>query len=178
MKSELDKVVSQITKQYGANSAYRLSDVPAYDVISTGSLSMNYALGIGGLPSDKVIEIFGKEGTGKTTLVLHISNEFLKHYPEKAVAFIDMEHRLEANWAANFVEDMDRVLVFKPSDAEEGVNIYRDVARTGLVSMIVWDSIGGAPTAKGLEKDANISTFGGNSMIITQFANFAATLSG
>jgi recombination protein RecA len=177
-KSDLDKLVTQLHKQYGDNSAYKLPDIPKYDIIPTGSLSLDYALGIGGLPSNRVGEIFGSEGTGKTTLCLFIANNFLKRYPDRAVVFLDLEHRLEADWASTFVDDPSRLIVLKPSDAEEGVNMYRDMAKSGQVSLQVWDSIGGSPTARGLEKDANTVVFAGNSGIITKFAQYAATLSG
>lgn len=178
--SELEKLIGKISKQYGANSIYTLDNLPNYDVITTGTLSLDYALGIGGLPSNRVIEIFGKESTGKTTLVLHIINEYLKAFTDKVAIFLDMEHKLERDWAKKFVQDWDRLIIVKPSDAEQAINMYRDFAVNDLIPVClqVWDSIGGAPTAKGLEKDANITNFGGNSMIITQFAKYAATLSG
>lgn len=174
----LEKIFAQIKKSYGDNAVYHLSEIPAYDVVSTGSLSLDYALGIGGYPLGRVIEIAGAEGTGKTTGVLHALNNYLKQFPDRGVGFIDMEHRLETDWAENFIDEPDRMIVVKPSDAEEGVNIYRDLAKSGQVSAIAWDSIGGSPTAKGLEKDANTREFAGNSGIITQFAKYATTLSG
>jgi len=174
----LDKLYAQIKKSYGDNAIYHLSEIPPYDVVSTGSLSLDYALGIGGYPLGRVIEVAGVEGSGKTTGVLHSLNNYLNRFPDRGVGFIDMEHRLETDWAENFIDDPSRMIVVKPSDAEEGVNIYRDLAKSGAVSAIVWDSIGGSPTAKGLEKDANTREFAGNSGIITQFAKYATTLSG
>lgn len=175
---DLNKLVAQIKKSYGDSSVYHLLEIPKYDIISTGSLSLDYALGIGGFPSNRVVEIAGKEGAGKTTLALHIIDGLLNRYPDKGVVFIDMEHKLESDWVSNFVKDVDRLIVVKPADAEEGVNIYRDVVRSGQVSAVVWDSIGGSPTSGALKKDANTAVFAGNSGIITQFSRYAGTLSG
>src|SRR5664279_1240040 len=109
MSNDIDKLFANLAKSYGERGIYRLNELPNYDVISTGSLSLDYALGIGGLPLGRVVEIGGAEGAGKTLLSLYLINNYLKQYPDSIAAFIDMEHRMEKDWAANFIKDMDRV---------------------------------------------------------------------
>jgi recombination protein RecA len=170
--------MASITKTYGDKAIFKLDEMPAYDVVSSGSLSLDYAIGVGGIPVGRVTEICGPNNAGKTLLVLHIIDNFLKAYPDKVVGFFDMEQRLEKDWAANFITDMDRVIVIKPGSAEEGINLFRDMAESDLMSLAIWDSIGGSPTAAALEKDAHKQQFAGNSKIITTLAQFAATLAG
>src|SRR5664279_2734031 len=112
---DVDKLFNSLVKSYGSKGIYRLNEIPAYDIVSTGSLSLDYALNIGGLPTGRVVEIGGEEGSGKTLLCLHLADNYLDAFPDKFVAIIDIEHRIEASWAANFIKDTHRVLVLKPS---------------------------------------------------------------
>ncbi len=178
MSKDIDKLFASMAKTYGETGIYKLNDIPDYKVISTGSLSLDFALGIGGIPMGRVTEICGANGAGKTLLMLHFADNVLREYPDKVVAIIDMEHRLEKNWAANFIHDMDRVLVLKPGSIEEGINMFRDLAESGQMAMVAWDSIGGSPTAAAMEKDAHKQQFAGNSKAVTALAQHASTLAG
>ena len=170
--------MNEINKAMGSNASpiRVLSDVEPYDIVSTSSLSLDHAIGIGGLPMRRVIEFIGDPGSGKTTLALSVANEVLNTYPDGAVLYIDIENRLEINWVKKFVKDIDRFVVSQPEDAEEAVDLYRKAARTGMFRLIIWDSIGGAPTRAAFAKEAEKGVFAGNSQIITHLARYAQSL--
>ena len=172
------KLKDKLTKTYGDKSVMFASEIPQYETVSSGSLSLDYAIGIGGIPTNRAIEIGGEPGTGKTTLALHIVDNFLRKFEDKSAVFLDIENRLTADWVAAFVRDMDRVIVLKPDSMEEATNMYRDFVKTGEVCVAVVDSIGGAPTQRVIEKDATIGDVGGNALAVSRFAKFAQTLSG
>jgi recombination protein RecA len=109
---------------------------------------------------------------------MHTLNNALKMYPERYGLFIDLEQKLTTDWMANFVEDMDRVLVINPEHIEQATDRYKDFVRSGEICAVVLDSIGGAPTRRTTEKSAEIASFGGNSIGVGEFARNAATLGG
>jgi recombination protein RecA len=137
----LDVAVSQIEKQFGKGSIMRLgqqSSVPA-EVISTGAISIDYALGIGGIPRGRVIEVFGPESSGKTTLALQVIAEAQK--TGGLAAFVDAEHALDAGYAKKLGVDLDNLLVSQPDNGEQALEIVEVLIRSNSVDVVVVDSV-------------------------------------
>ena len=138
----LELAITQIDKQFGRGSIMRLGDESArakVAVISTGALSLDYALGVGGIPRGRVIEIFGPEASGKTTLALHILAEAQKHGGN--AAFIDAEHALDAAYAKKLGVDVDNLLVSQPDHGEQALEIADTLVRSGALDVIAIDSV-------------------------------------
>ena len=140
-KVALDSALKQIEKLYGTGAIMRLgeSNVMKVDAISTGSLTLDIATGIGGLPKGRIIEIFGPESSGKTTLALHCVAEAQKQGGE--AAFIDAEHALDPAYAANLGVDVDSLLVAQPDNGEQALEITEQLVRSGAIDIIVVDSV-------------------------------------
>ena len=138
----LDVAVGQIEKQFGKGSIMRLGQnkaVAPVDVISTGALSIDYALGIGGVPRGRVIEIFGPESSGKTTLALQVIAEAQK--VGGLAAFVDAEHALDAAYAKKLGVDIDNLLVSQPDNGEQALEIVEVLIRSNSVDVVVVDSV-------------------------------------
>lgn len=137
----LENALSQIEKQYGKGSIMRLgqSDALNIEVIPTGSLLLDLATGVGGLPRGRIIEIYGPESSGKTTLALHCIAEAQKLGGE--AAFIDAEHALDPTYARALGVDVDSLLVSQPDSGEDALSITEALARSGALDMIVIDSV-------------------------------------
>ena len=137
----VEQAISQIEKQFGKGSIMKMSDDKVMDIeaISTGSIALDIALGIGGVPRGRVIEIFGPESSGKTTLALHITAEAQKK--GGAVAFIDAEHALDPSFAQKIGVDIDNLLVSQPDTAEQALEICESLVRSNAVDVIVVDSV-------------------------------------
>ncbi len=138
----LDIAVGQIEKQFGKGSIMRLGQnqaVAPVEVISTGALSIDYALGIGGVPRGRVIEIFGPESSGKTTLALQVIAEAQK--TGGLAAFVDAEHALDAAYARKLGVDIDNLLVSQPDNGEQALEIVEVIIRSGSVDVVVVDSV-------------------------------------
>jgi recombination protein RecA len=138
----IDEALKQIEKQFGKGAVMKLGerDVGVHkDVISTGSISLDLALGIGGVPRGRIIEIFGPEASGKTTMGLHILAEAQKK--KGVAAFIDVEHALDPLYAKNLGVDVDNLLVSQPGTGEEALEIAETLTRSGAVDVIVIDSV-------------------------------------
>ena len=138
---KLDNVLSQIEKQFGEGSLMRLGsdDIKQMPSISTGALSLDLALGIGGVPKGRVVEIYGPESSGKTTLSLHIAAEAQK--AGGVAAFIDAEHALDPIYARNLGVDVDELLVSQPDTGEQALEIADMLVQSGGVDVIVIDSV-------------------------------------
>ena len=138
---KLDNVLSQIEKQFGEGSLMRLGseDIKQMPSISTGALSLDLALGIGGVPKGRVVEIYGPESSGKTTLSLHIAAEAQK--AGGVAAFIDAEHALDPVYARNLGVDVDELLVSQPDTGEQALEIADMLVQSGGVDVIVIDSV-------------------------------------
>src|SRR5260221_6407372 len=137
----IEAALAQIDKQFGKGSIMRLGsrekvDVPA---IPTGALSLDAALGVGGMPRGRVIEIYGPESSGKTTLALHVIAEAQKR--GGMAAFVDAEHALDAGYAAKLGVDIDNLLVSQPDSGEQALEIVEVLVRSGGVDVIVVDSV-------------------------------------
>ncbi|WP_417333236.1 recombinase RecA [Halarcobacter sp.] len=140
-KKSLDLAIKQIDKTFGKGTLIRLGDkeVVPTEAISTGSLGLDLALGVGGLPKGRVIEIYGPESSGKTTLTLHAIAECQK--AGGVCAFIDAEHALDTVYARNLGVDIDNLLVSQPDYGEQALEILETVIRSGAVDLVVVDSV-------------------------------------
>jgi recombination protein RecA len=138
----LELAITQIDKQFGRGSIMRLGDDAAHTkiaTISTGALSLDYALGVGGLPRGRVIEIFGPEASGKTTLALHVIAEAQRTGGN--AAFIDAEHALDAVYAKRLGVDIDNLLISQPDHGEQALEIADTLVRSGALDIVVIDSV-------------------------------------
>ncbi|PRM94445.1 recombinase RecA [Aliarcobacter cryaerophilus] len=140
-KKSLELAIKQIDKAFGKGTLIRLGDkeVIPTEAISTGSLGLDLALGVGGLPKGRVIEIYGPESSGKTTLTLHAIAEAQK--AGGVCAFIDAEHALDVGYAKNLGVDIDNLLVSQPDFGEQALEILETVIRSGAVDLVVIDSV-------------------------------------
>ena len=140
-KKALDAAIAQIEKSYGKGSIMKLNEsrVTAVEVIPTGCLSVDLALGIGGLPRGRIVEIYGPESSGKTTLSLHVIAEAQKL--GGTVAFIDAEHALDPVYARNLGIDTDNLYISQPDNGEQALDIAEALVRSGGVDVVVVDSV-------------------------------------
>ena len=137
----IDLAISQIERQHGKGSIMRLNsdEVIPVTVIPTGSIALDIALGVGGVPRGRIIEIFGHEASGKTTLALHIIAEAQKQ--EGVAAFIDVEHALDPLYAKQIGVNMESVLISQPDTGEQALDIVETLVRSGAVDVVVVDSV-------------------------------------
>ena len=140
-QKSLDLALKQIDKAFGKGTLMRLGDktIEAINSISTGSIGLDLALGIGGVPEGRIIEVYGPESSGKTTLALQITAEAQKN--GKIAAFIDAEHALDVGYAKNLGVDVENLLVSQPDYGEQALDIVETLARSGAVDFIVVDSV-------------------------------------
>ena len=140
-KKALETAISQIEKNFGKGTVMRLGDRPEMNVeaIPTGSLALDAALGIGGVPKGRIIEIYGPESSGKTTLALHIVAQAQKRGGE--VAFVDAEHALDPDYASRIGVDIDSMLISQPDTGEQALEITDALVRSGAVDVVVVDSV-------------------------------------
>ncbi len=137
----LELAISQIEKQFGKGSIMKFNEISnePIDVISTGCLTLDAALGIGGLPRGRIIEIYGPESSGKTTVALHVVAEAQKL--GGMAAFIDAEHALDPSYAAKLGVDLDKLYISQPDNGEQGLEICEALVRSGGVDVVVVDSV-------------------------------------
>ena len=137
----LEAALGQIEKQFGKGSVMKLGDFSAMEVeaIPTGSLSLDIALGIGGIPRGRIIEVYGPESSGKTTLALHMIAEAQKMGGE--AAFIDAEHALDPVYAKHLGVDIDNLIVSQPDTGEQALEITEALVRSGAIDVVVVDSV-------------------------------------
>ena len=138
----LDAALAQIEKQYGKRSVMKLGDQSAnmgIDVVPTGSLSLDLALGLGGMPRGRIIEIYGPESSGKTTVALHVVAEVQKM--GGIAGFIDAEHALDPTYAAHIGVDIDNLYISQPDNGEQALEITETMVRSGAVDVIIVDSV-------------------------------------
>ena len=141
-RKALDAAIAQIEKQYGKGSVMKLGDSNAnmnIDVIPTGSLSLDIALGLGGVPRGRIIEVFGPESSGKTTVALHIVAEIQKR--GGIAGFIDAEHALDPTYAKNIGVDIDNLYISQPDCGEQALEITETMVRSGAVDVVIVDSV-------------------------------------
>ena len=159
-KKALDTAIAQIERDFGKGSIMRLgenADVMV-EAIPTGSLSLDIALGIGGVPKGRIIEIYGPESSGKTTLALHVVAEAQKQGGE--VAFIDAEHALDPTYARALGVDIDSMLISQPDTGEQGLEICEALVRSGAIDVVVVDSVAALTPRAEIEGDMGDSHVG------------------
>jgi len=165
----IDLAISQVDRQYGKGSLMRLGDDrPVYggNVISTGCFSLDIALGVGGVPKGRIIEIFGPESGGKTTLALHIIAEAQK--AGGFAAFIDAEHALDPQYAKKLGVDIDELLISQPDMGEQALEITETLVRSGALDLIVIDSVAALVPRAELEGDMGDSHMGLQARLMSQ----------
>ena len=167
-KKALDVALSQIEKQFGKGSVMRLGDYKAMEIesIPTGSLSLDIALGIGGLPRGRIIEIYGPESSGKTTLALHVVAEAQKMGGE--AAFIDAEHALDPVYAKKLGVDIDNLIVSQPDTGEQALEITESLIRSGALDVIVVDSVAALVPKAEIDGDMGDSHMGLQARLMSQ----------
>lgn len=177
-KKALEAALAQIEKNYGKGAIMRLGDdIPVnVEAISTGSLSLDLALGIGGVPRGRIVEIFGPESSGKTTLALHILASAQKQGGE--VAFIDVEHALEPAYARALGVDIDSLLISQPDTGEQALEIVEALVRSGALDVVVVDSVAALLPRSELEGEMGDSSVGVVARLMSQaLRKLAGTIS-
>ncbi len=164
----LRTAITQIEKAYGKGSIMRFGDRAEQnvEVIPTGSLALDVALGIGGLPRGRVIEIYGPESSGKTTLALHVVAEAQKR--GGVAAFIDAEHALDPNYARNLGVNVDDLLISQPDTGEQGLEITEALVRSGAVDVVVVDSVAALVPRSEIEGEMGDSFVGLHARLMSQ----------
>ena len=168
-KKALAAALSQIEKQFGKGSVMRMGDANAVrniEVISTGSLSLDLALGVGGVPKGRVVEIYGPESSGKTTLTLHVIAEAQKN--GGTCAFVDAEHALDPVYAEKLGVDTDELLVSQPDTGEQALEITDMLVRSGAVDVVVVDSVAALTPKAEIEGDMGDSHVGLQARLMSQ----------
>ena len=165
----LESALSQIERQFGKGSIMKLGDENAIQEIeatSTGSLGLDIALGIGGLPKGRIVEIYGPESSGKTTLTLHCVAEEQKK--GGVCAFVDAEHALDPQYAKKLGVDLDELLISQPDTGEQALEITDTLVRSGAVSMVVVDSVAALTPKSELEGDMGDHNVGTQARLMSQ----------
>ena len=165
----LDSALAQIERQFGKGSIMKLGDenaVQEIEATSTGSLGLDIALGIGGLPKGRIVEIYGPESSGKTTLTLHCVAEEQKK--GGVCAFVDAEHALDPQYAKKLGVDLDELLISQPDTGEQALEIVDTLVRSGAVNMIVVDSVAALTPKSELEGDMGDSSVGVHARLMSQ----------
>ena len=159
-KKALDAALAQIEKQFGAGSVMRMGEKSTLDVeaLPTGSIGLDMALGIGGLPKGRIVEIFGPESGGKTTVTLHAIAEAQKR--GGMAAFVDVEHALDPVYAKALGVDIDQLIVSQPNTGEEALDIMELLVRSGAIDIIVLDSVAAMVTKAEIDGDMGDSFVG------------------
>lgn len=167
-KTVLDKALKDIVKRYGEGSIMKLGQAKhmAVDVIPTGSLSLDIALGVGGIPKARIAEIYGPEASGKTTICQHIVAEAQKM--GGTAAFIDMEHALDPVYAAKCGVNVDELLISQPDMGEQALEIAETLVRSGAVDIVVVDSVAALVPRSEIEGDMGDPTMGTQARLMSQ----------
>lgn len=168
-KKALAAALTQIERQFGKGSVMRMGDegaIPNIETVSTGSLNLDIALGIGGLPKGRVVEIYGPESSGKTTLTLHVIAEMQK--AGGTAAFVDAEHALDPQYAEKLGVNIDELLVSQPDTGEQALEITDMLVRSGAVDIVVIDSVAALTPKAEIEGDMGDSHMGLQARLMSQ----------
>ncbi len=167
-KKALDTAISQIEKSFGKGTIIKMGENPKMNVssVSTGSITLDLALGIGGLPRGRIIEVYGPESSGKTTLTLHAIAEVQKAGGE--AAFIDAEHALDPVYAKNLGVDIDNLLVSQPDSGEQALEICDALVRSGAIDIVVIDSVAALVPQQEIDGDMGASHVGLQARLMSQ----------
>ena len=166
--SALKTALGQLEKKYGAGTIMRLGDRPkqAVDVIPTGALNLDFALGIGGIPKGRITEIYGAEASGKTTLTLHIAAEAQKI--GGTIAFVDAEHALDPIYAKNIGVDTDQMLISQPDGGEQALEVVETLVRSNAVDLVILDSVAALVTRQEIDGEMGDSHVGLQARLMSQ----------
>lgn len=167
-RKALDTAINQITKQYGQGSIMKLGEESSLNVtaISTGSLTLDLALGIGGVPRGRIVEIYGPESSGKTTLALHVVAESQRN--GGIAAFIDAEHALDPVYAKALGVDINDLLVSQPDSGEQALEITESLVRSGAIDVVVVDSVAALVPQQEIDGDMGASHVGLQARLMSQ----------
>ena len=168
----VDKFEAEFEKSMGIALSKSKPSKPK--IISTGSMTLDYATAVGGIPTGRVIEIWGPEHAGKTTLAIDIAVEFQKAFPDKRIAWVDMEQTFDAEWAKSLGLDMSKVWFYTPETAEDVADAVKRFVYSDLCSFVVLDSVGGMISRIEIEKEADEATVGKVPGIVTRMVKAAA----
>lgn len=176
--SEFLKVKDKLQQKYGTSSVMLVSEMPVRPPIPSASLALDFAMG-GGIPPDRVVEVAGQEGAGKSTFGLLTMANFLDLQPDRGTVILDLEHKLTASWVEQLIgkERMERVILAWPDHVEQATDMYVQAVATGQISFVLIDSIGGAPSQRVTEKSAEVGNIGGNALSVTRLAQLASIYS-
>ncbi len=167
-KQALDMAMAQLDKRFGQGTVMKMGDKPTMNIesIPTGSLSLDIALGVGGVPKGRIVEIYGPESSGKTTLALHIVAEAQKKGGE--VAFVDAEHALDPVYAENLGVDIDNLLVSQPDTGEQALEIAEALVRSGALDVLVVDSVAALVPKSEIEGEMGDAQMGAQARLMSQ----------
>lgn len=168
-KKALTAALSQIERQFGKGSVMRMGDTPVvreFDVVSTGSLGLDIALGVGGLPRGRVVEIYGPESSGKTTLTLQVVADAQKQ--GGTCAFIDAEHALDTSYAQKLGVNLDELLISQPDTGEQALEIVDTLVSSGAVDLIIIDSVAALVPKAEIEGEMGDSHMGLQARLMSQ----------
>ena len=167
-RAVLDKALDDIKKRYGEGAILRLGEATHLKVeaIPTGSISLDIALGVGGIPRGRVSEVFGPESSGKTTLCLHLAAEAQKM--GGTVAFVDMEHAFDPDYAAKLGVDTTNLLISQPDTGEQALEIVQTLVRSGAVDLVIVDSVAALVPRSEIEGDMGDATMGMQARLMSQ----------
>ena len=164
----IDSVMKQIDKQFGKGSVIKLGSNPTMDIetISTGCLALDIALGVGGVPRGRIIEVYGPESSGKTTIALHIIAEAQKI--GGVAAFIDAEHALDPSYAKNLGVNIDDLIVSQPDTGEQALEITEALVRSNAMDVLVVDSVAALVPRAEIEGEMGASHIGLQARLMSQ----------
>lgn len=167
-RAVLDKALNDIVKRYGEGSIMRMGEAKHLNVeaIPTGSLSLDIALGVGGIPKARITEIFGPESSGKTTLCLHLVAEIQKM--GGMAAYVDMEHALDPIYATHLGVDIENLLISQPDTGEQALEITETLVRSGAIDLVVVDSVAALVPRNEIEGDMGDATMGMQARLMSQ----------
>ena len=174
--SALDSVLAQIRKEFGEGAIMKLGEVESQkgiQVISTGSFGLDLALGVWGLPRGRIVELYGPESSGKTTLALHVIANAQK--AGGMAAFIDVEHALDPQYAKRIGVDLDNLLVAQPTTGEEALNIAESLVRSGALDVVVVDSVAALTPKAELEGQMGDAHVGQQARLMSQAMRLSAS---
>jgi recombination protein RecA len=173
VESALEKFQAQFDKSFGEGVMRRATQMPGYDVIPTGSPSLDYAMGSGGYIRGRLTELWGMPGSGKTTMSLIGMAEAQKAVPDRMVALVDVEKTYDQDWAVAHGIDTTRLMVITPTTAEDAADQMKSLIESNLFSAITLDSIGAMLPAKEAEKDAGDAVVGMGAKVVTRMVKTA-----
>lgn len=165
VKQGVDAILAELEKKYGINRV----EIEDIKVVSTGSIQLDRATGINGVPLGKMVEIFGAESSGKSTITLHLIKEFQKTIPDKKVALLDYEHSFDKGYATKIGVDVDKLLIYQPDTQEMGYDLILGLIEKDIVSLVVLDSQTAAMPKSVIEGDMGDATIGLQARLNSKF---------